>query len=158
MNRLLLVVVLGFATFPVQAAEATPPAVAADDVGAIAAVQVADDQRTQAMVSADRQALGALLSDELVYGHSNGQVDTKSSLIAALADHRMVYERFDYRERVFVPAGPGMMLMRGRVIATIRNGEHRVPLDLQFLAVWREENKRWRFLAWQSARRPDERR
>lgn len=155
MKRLLLVLVLGFACVPLRAAESTA-AVAAPRDGATAAVQAADDARTQAMISADRQALAALLSDDLVYGHSNGQVDTKASLIAALADHRMAYERFDYRERLFVPAGAGLVLMQGRVIATVRSGDRRVPLDLRFLAVWREENGQWRFLAWQSARRPDE--
>lgn len=138
-------------TFPPLAA-AMPPAAEAE---AMAAARAADDERTAAMIAADRDRLAAILSDDLRYAHSNGKVDRKADVIDALVTKRSIYERFDYRERQFTVAGAGVVLMQGRVIAHIRSGEQRIPLDLNFLAVWRLENGRWRFLAWQSCRNPE---
>jgi len=120
----------------------------------IAAVRAADDERLGAMRAGDAAQLEAILSDELRYAHSNGQVDTKDSLIKSLANRSMVYESFDYREINFRAASPGIVLMTGRVIIHAGSAGQQVVLDLNFLAVWREENGRWRFLAWQSARNP----
>ena len=66
-------------------------------------------------------------------------------------------ESIEYRQRRFTPAAPGVMLMTGRVLMRGRPREsHGVPLllDLNYLAVWRNEKGTWRFLAWQSCRNP----
>lgn len=121
----------------------------------VSAVRAADDRRIAAMIAGDSSALEAVLSDDLAYGHSTGSIDTKRSMIAGLTEHRMIYEKIDYRERVFVPAAAGVVLMRGRVVASIQSAGRAIALDLRFLAVWREEHGVWRFLAWQSTRLPD---
>ena len=51
-------------------------------------------------------------------------------------------------------AGPGVVLMSGRVMIRVRTGEQKTANDLNYLAVWREENGHWRFLAWQSCKNP----
>ncbi len=116
----------------------------------LAAVTAADDERVAATKAGDRARLEEIFSDELHYAHSSGHLDTKASYIDALASHRSVYETYDYRERHFLPAAPGVVLMTGRVLIRARSGGEVHDLDLNFLAVWREENGRWRFLAWQS--------
>jgi hypothetical protein len=122
---------------------------AADDK-IIAAVKVADEERMAATKSGDRARLNAIMSDQLRYAHSSGTVDTKASYIESLATKKTVYESFEYKERNFVVAGPGLVLMNGRCI--VKAGAPGAPNtnDLNFLAVWREENGKWRFLAWQS--------
>lgn len=129
-------------------------AAAGSEDAVIAAVTAADEARMAAMKSADPAALDAILSDELRYAHSNGKVDTKAVLVDTLVSKRTVYESFEYRERTFVPVGPGAALMRGRVIVGLNNPDGRQRIDINFLAVWREENGKWRFLAWQSSRNP----
>lgn len=126
---------------------------ASEDVAA--AVRAADDARVAAMASGGRGALEAILSDDLRYAHSNGKVDTKASLMATLESGKTVYEGFEYRERSFIVAAPTVVLMPGRAIVHVRNGEQKLALDLNFLAVWRLEDGRWRFLAWQSCRAPE---
>ena len=118
----------------------------------IAAVKAADEERVAATRSGDRARLEAILSDELRYAHSSGHADTKASYIKSLTTRSSVYESYDYLERTFLPAAPGIVLMTGRVLVRSRNGEQKSELDLNFLAVWREENGRWRFLAWQSCK------
>jgi hypothetical protein len=124
---------------------------AADDK-LIAAVRAADEERTAATKSAEPKRLDAIFSDELRYAHSSGKVDDKGSYVKALTSRSTVYESFDYKERKFIPAGPGVVLMVGRVIVTAGDNGAIVPNDLNFLAVWREEKGKWRFLAWQSCK------
>lgn len=120
----------------------------------IAAVRAADDERIAAILAADSVRLAAILSDQLHYAHSSGFIDTKASFIESLAGRHVVYESAEYVQRDFIPAGPGVMLMKGRARFKAGRGAERNLLDLNFLAVWREEGGRWRFLAWQSSRNP----
>lgn len=120
----------------------------------VAATTRADDARVAAVTAADGAGLDAILSEDLRYAHSNGKIDNKASLVAALISHRATYERFDYKERTFKPIAPGVVLMSGRVIIQVRSDGQTRELDLNYLAIWREENGKWRFLAWQSCRSP----
>lgn len=126
---------------------------AADDK-IVAAVRAADDERVAATKSGVRERLDAIFSDELHYAHSSGKIDTKASYVESLASHKTVYESFNYSARNFQTVAPGIVLMTGRVLIHSRNGEQKVENDLNFLAVWREEKGRWRFLAWQSCKNP----
>jgi Domain of unknown function (DUF4440) len=126
---------------------------AADDP-IISAVRAADDERVAATKAGDNARLTAIFSEGLHYAHSSGKIDTKASYIKSLVSHSTVYESYEYMERNFVPAAPGIVLMTGRAMIHSRNGDQKVENDLNFLAVWREENGAWRFLAWQSCKNP----
>ena len=126
---------------------------AADDT-VIAAVRAADDERVAAILAADRPRLAAVFSDELHYAHSNGKIENKAAFIETLAGRQLIYESAEYVRRNFLSAGPGTVLMEGRALFKVSRGPERSLLDLNFLAVWRLENGRWRFLAWQSSRNP----
>jgi ketosteroid isomerase-like protein len=127
---------------------------AADDK-IVAAVRAADDERVAATKAADRARLAASYSDDLHYAHSSGKVDNKASQIQGITTSGNTYEAFDYKERTFVPVAPGIVLMKGRVQIHMRSksGEKAIN-DLNYLAVWREEKGKWRFLAWQSCKNP----
>ena len=129
---------------------------AADDK-IIAAVRAADDERVAATVSASRAGLEASYSDDLHYAHSSGKVDNKASQIQGVTTGGNKYERFEYKDRTFVPAAPGIVLMKGRVLVHMSDKQtgQKVVNDLNYLAVWREEKGKWRFLAWQSCRNPE---
>ncbi len=138
---------LAFFTFLAVAAHA------ADDK-LIAAVRSADDERVAATKSGDLTRLTAIYSDGLHYAHSNGKIDTKASYVDSLVKRTTVYEKYDYQTREFRSAGPGIVLMTGRVLVQSTSGGARQNNDLNFLAVWREEKGKWRFLAWQSCKNP----
>lgn len=121
---------------------------------AIAAVRAADDERVAATVAADPARLDAIYSDQLHYAHSNGAIDTKVSFLESLTSGRSDYQAIDYVQRDFTPAGPGIVLMKGRAVVRLGSAEGPRLIDLNFLAVWREEGGKWRFLAWQSCRNP----
>ena len=158
-NLLRLLSLYIVATVPLSAADdrvvrettliATP-----DNLRAIAAARAADEERIAATKSGDRSRLDAIFSDDLVYGHSSGVVDSKASYMDTLVSKRTVYESFDYQQRDFKVAGPGVVIMSGRVFIKARNATGRSDNDLIFLAVWREEKGQWRFLGWQSCKVP----
>lgn len=63
------------------------PAMATADVpAATMAVTAAAERLRVAMIDPTPAALGALVADDLSYGHSGGRVDTKASFIADLMD------------------------------------------------------------------------
>lgn len=120
----------------------------------LAAVQSADDARVAAMKSPNRETLAALFSDELHYAHSSGSVDTKGSFLDALTSGKTKYLGIDYEKREFTFPAPGIALMTGRARLRVATAESSMDSVLSFLAVWREEQGQWRFLAWQSCKLP----
>ena len=126
----------------------------ADEAQIIATVRAADDERVAATLAANAQRLETVLSDQLHYAHSSGKIDTKATFVDALVTRHTVYESIEYEQRNFRLISPEVALMSGRAKVKVRSGEQKIDLDLVYLAVWREENGRWRFLAWQSTKLP----
>ena len=120
----------------------------------IARVTSADDARVAAMLAPTREKLEAVLSAELRYAHSNGQVDSKDALIASLTDGSATYSKYAYQDRTFTFPAPGLALMTGRfdVKAVVKGNA--AESTISFLAVWRLEKGEWKFLAWQSCKIP----
>lgn len=155
--RLLPLLALALAPLAVTATAAdksTAPAFANEGERIRAALTAADNERLEATKAGDAARLGAIFSDDLHYAHSNGKVDSKASLIASLTSKASVYESFDYKERKFTVIGAGLATMTGRVLVKVGPAGKPNELDLSILAIWREENGKWRFLAWQSCRIP----
>ena len=120
----------------------------------IAAVTAADDERCAATKAGDRARLAASYSDDLYYAHSSGKIDNKVSQLEGVPNGTNVYENFDYQDRTFIPAGPGIVLMKGRVLVHMKNktSGQKTMNDINYLSVWREDNGKWRFLAWQACK------
>jgi len=120
----------------------------------LAAVEAADDARMAAMKAPDRDKLSAIFSDDLRYAHSNGVVDTKASFIEVLLKGTTKYQEVNYVERNFTIPKPGIALMTGSAKFKIGTEAGNIEPTLAFLAVWRLEDGKWRFLAWQSCKLP----
>ena len=122
----------------------------------LARVSAADDARVAAMLAPTREKLAAVLSPELRYAHSNGQVDSKDALIASLTDGSATYSKYAYQDRSFTFPAPGLALMTGRfdVKAVVKGNA--AESTIGYLAVWRLEKGEWKFLAWQSCKIPPE--
>ncbi|MBL9117253.1 MAG: nuclear transport factor 2 family protein [Verrucomicrobiaceae bacterium] len=124
----------------------------ADESVQLAAVKAADKARIEAMQSGDREKLSEIFSDELRYAHSTGVVDTKASFIDILGSKKTKYLGYDYEEQTFTFPAPGIALMAGRAHVKAEADGKLMDSVLSYLAVWREENGHWRFLAWQSCK------
>lgn len=115
-------------------------------------LQAADDARIAAVKAADGAKLREILSDDLHYGHSSGGIDTKTSFIESLTSGRVKYAVYDNEERNFTFPAPGIALMSGKAHAKVETATGGMDSKIGYLAVWRQENGQWRFLAWQACR------
>ncbi|KAB2645175.1 MAG: nuclear transport factor 2 family protein [Verrucomicrobiota bacterium] len=122
------------------------------DPQTLAALQAADDERVSATIAADPARVGAIFSDEFRYAHSSGKVDNKESYTKALTNKSLKYLSVKYEERTFKLVAPTIALMSGRAAFVSENDGKPTNLYLGFLAVYRNEEGHWRFLAWQSCR------
>ncbi len=118
------------------------------------ALEAADTARVTAMRAGDRAELDRLFSADLRYAHSNGIVDSKASFIDVLTSGKTKYLAYEYEERTFTRPVPGIALMTGRARIKAESNGGQMDSVLSFLAVWRQEQGQWRFLAWQSCRLP----
>ena len=129
---------------------ACAPLRAANDPAA--AWRAADDARVAAMISADPAKLAATFSDDLIYVHSSGKVDTKATFAPAIASGKSVYHSVTYEQRDFREVAPGLVLMTARCRVQLGKAAPFNELHLSVLAAYRLENGAWRFLAWQSCK------
>jgi hypothetical protein len=134
----------------IKAADAPRPPAEAEE----SALKDADKTRVDAMKSGNREQLSHVFSDALRYAHSNGIVDSKASFIETLSTGKTKYTGYDYEERNFSFPAPGIALMTGRAHIKAEAAGALMDSVLSFLAVWREEQGQWRFLAWQSCKLP----
>ena len=131
-----------------------PFAAAAADDAKLAAVTAADDARVAAMLTPNQATLDKVLSDDLRYAHSNGKVDTKASLTASLLGGEAKYLSYKYTERAFRFPDPDVAVMAGRLEVQAKVDGVSMTTGISYLAVWRLENGRWKFFAWQSCKIP----
>ncbi len=117
--------------------------------GAREAVLAADTARVDAMIRNDAAAVAASLSDNVRYGHSDGRLQNKDQLLAALASHRLQYQSVHYLEREVHAVGEARAVTG---VAAFRVAAEGRPLEftLRFLAVYTLEDGTWRLGAYQS--------
>lgn len=120
----------------------------------VAEILAADDARIAAMKGRDGEKLAAVFSDDLQYAHSNGVVDTKASFMEVLTSGATRYTGYDHVERNASLPAPGVALVSGRARIQAVSAKGEMDAVLSYLSVWRLEEGKWRFLAWQSCRLP----
>lgn len=111
-----------------------------------------EDMRFRAQVAQDTAALKTLLTDDLMYIHSNGLTETKSDFLHSITTGNITYQTMepeaDRRIRTYGKTG----ISNGIVHATgLLNGN---PFDikLRYTAVYVKQKGKWRLASWQSTR------
>jgi ketosteroid isomerase-like protein len=109
-----------------------------------------DDARYRAMLAGDADALAHLLSEDLVYTHSNGTCDNKDDYLAAVRTRIFDYRRCERESTIFQDAG-NVALMHGTVLLEAVVAGRPLILHSQYLAVWIQAGTSgWRLRAWAS--------
>jgi hypothetical protein len=116
---------------------------------------IAEEQRRQAMLGGDIAALDALLSEGLVYVHSTGGRDSKTTYLDKLASGSLKYLTLSFEDLQVHAAGPGEMVT-GRMSAEVVIGGQSKAIRSLFLTVWMPEpgadgRQGLRMLAYQGA-------
>lgn len=112
-----------------------------------------EDRRYAAMVGPDLDALDELLSDDVVYTHSNASVDTKASYLEILRTGTLVYHSLDHTTEAVVTR-PGVAIVSGTMSGSIRMNGAEKTLNSRVAAVWVAEDGRWRLAAFQPTPMP----
>jgi hypothetical protein len=112
--------------------------------GATAAVREAELERCRATGEHDWATLGAVLSDDFVYTHMNGQVDDKDDYLDGLRNVPRTIRRGDLRIRIY----GDIALMNGRQYLDAGTGE----VEGEVLEVWHRVGDGWQLVACQSTR------
>ena len=109
-----------------------------------------EDQRYAAMLGKDTDALERLLHHDLVYMHSSGVADTKTSYIAGLREGVWDYSRIDRDDQTIRIAGP-LALVFNRISISIAIRGVRKELKNRALAVWSRDAGSWQLIVLQSS-------
>ena len=103
----------------------------------------AEESRRQAMLANDAAALGALLSDALIFTHSSGGKDSRQSYLQKLTSGALHYETVEFEQptaRVIGTVGLVMATMRASISGNTGN---RREVNSNYLAVWEHGPSGW---------------
>lgn len=118
------------------------------------AVLADEDARFAAMVSADAAAMAIWFADDLRYVHSTGLVEDRAQLIDSIASGRAKYVAVTPAEREVVRLAADAALVRGRGRFQVAANGVLLDLQIRYLAVYGQQDGRWRLRSWQSLRIP----
>lgn len=114
---------------------------------AIKTIEQLEERRYEAMRRADLAVLGELLSDDLVYTHSNAARDDKASYLEKVGAKFFDYHRIDHEDQRIKIHGDAA-LVTGVMKADVSLGGTAKSLNNRYLAVWLREGAGWRFAAY----------
>lgn len=121
---------------------------AAQDKASILAL---DKQWSDAIVKGDTAALDKLLTDDLVYAHATGIIDTKKSYIAKIREHRQVYKSFEQHNPVVnIYKDSAVTFSHVRVTGTNQAGAFDDKIML--IHFWVKQNNQWRLAGHQTTK------
>lgn len=112
------------------------------------AISRIESKRYEAMTKADTGYLRFILSDDLVYTHSNGLVETKTDFIQSISSKKIVYKQIGVREQKVKLHQKTAVVTGVLHVSGSLNGKD-FDIDLRYTNVYIKE-KEWRLLAWQS--------
>lgn len=115
------------------------------------AIEISINKFHQALVKPDSMALSNLTSEELTYGHSNGMIDNRVSLINSIVSGKSDYGKIEVKNQDITIKG-NVAWVRCNMVAEIVETAGNRLLDLKTLYVWTKENGYWKLLARQAVR------
>jgi len=107
-----------------------------------------ETRRYQAMLRSDAAALDELCDDELIYTHSDGARDTKTTYLRRVRDGYFDYQWLDHEIYRTIVVGDCAVVVGRMTGDVIVNGSMR-HLNSAALIVWARRSEGWRLLAFQ---------
>jgi ketosteroid isomerase-like protein len=115
------------------------------------AVRAALNQFNEAARKGDGPALEKLLSEDLVYVHSNANVENKAACIAALLKGK---PDFQLADNVSVKVYGNTALVHGKMTANVAQNGAPAKIQLDLMQVWVMQGKQWQMVGRHTARLP----
>ena len=107
-------------------------------------IQANLDKFDAAAKAGDAATLNALLSDDIIFGHSSARFENKSEAVAALVKNKPTYTHRNVKIRTY-----------GNTVL-VNMDMHIEPqgFDINVLQVWMKKGKNWQMVSRQSTRLP----
>jgi hypothetical protein len=100
----------------------------------------------------DSMAMKDLVSEEVTYGHSGGNLETKPVMVHNAAVSKTVYKNPVFeRQSIDVDKKAAIIRHTFRAISVDEKGTES-PLDLSILQVWKKDNGKWQLWARQAVK------
>ena len=118
-----------------------------------AEVETMERQRFDAQVKKDFAFLDKVFADDLIYTHSNGKQDTKTSYIASIKEGKSVYDKIEIENLTIRPyANCNTAVVNGMINITQPAAEGKTTtLHLRYAVVYvKNKGKGWQLVMWQS--------
>jgi len=113
----------------------------------------ADRARYRAMVTFDIDALERIFADDLIYMHSTGSVDSKSSLMEGLSKRKFSFKSAETADTTVRTYGDTAILNgKVRMLVEVAGTDHHAFSG--FTTVWNRREGEWRLVHWQSTPLP----
>jgi ketosteroid isomerase-like protein len=112
-------------------------------------VQAFEAKRCEALVAGDADALAGLVAEDLVYVHSNGQVE--EGYLAKFRSGRFRYRRFSHEDQV-VHVQSGLVILIA--ITEIETAAGKV-IRVRSSSVWSKASGAWRQVLWHASPLPE---
>ncbi len=117
------------------------------------AVAAAAERLRIAMIDPTAAALGALVADDLSYGHSGGKVDTKASFISDLMDGKSDFVTIAITDQT-IKVVDNVAIVRHTLTADTNDSGKPGKVSIKILGVWQKQGGEWKLLARQAVRPP----
>jgi len=119
-----------------------------------ASLKEADLTRFKIMIAQDGAGLENILHKDLVYVHSSGTKDDKTSYIQSIVSKKTIYHKIDVIEltqRIYGNIGINNGIVH---VINLKDGVELPANKLTFTDVYVFENGRWQMVSWQSTKLP----
>ena len=118
---------------------------------AASTVAVAAEKLRVAMIDPTPAALGALVADDLSYGHSGGKVDTKASFISDLMDKKSDFVTIVITDQT-IKVVDNVAIVRHTLTADTNDSGKPGKVSIKILGIWQKQGGDWKLLARQAVR------
>lgn len=105
----------------------------------------------QACLKKDVGALDDILHEHLLFGHSDGRLESKEDFISSITQSKVVYEQITVGNQTLVN-NKDTALLRGEMSVTVTRAGSKNSYKLNVLHVWIYEKRRWRMVGRQATR------
>lgn len=119
------------------------------------AVIAAQDRRVALTIAGDVAGLGAAMSDDLSWTHSNAVVETKAEFLEAIRSGKYRYKSMTFDERRVRLHGEATAIVSGSCRVQVTSGGRDIDIRLRFTELYVKQADAWKLALWQSTRVPD---
>jgi len=110
-------------------------------------------QLTKAMIDGDSATLDKLASNNLIYRHSSGHIDTKKDFVHKLASGESDFVTIDLTDPTISVINKNVVVVWHTLSAKTNDGGKPGEVNLYIMLVWEKQRGQWKLVARQAAKK-----